>query len=173
MDTNEFGDNSAYYMTGNYIGCLWVTKGYCDMDPDTLECYQCSVMHSNTQYSGLCTHMEMSADYDVYTQHNLCTSNSFNAVPSLGTNGKYCMCYKPDTATINDAASSFTRDDDNTITIKANEQRSSETVIKVSNDDFKYGTYRITEPGTYILQEDIELNMNAPRYIYFEMFGVV
>ena len=33
VETEDFGDKSTYYMTGNYNGCLWVTKGYCDMDP--------------------------------------------------------------------------------------------------------------------------------------------
>ncbi len=34
-------------------------------------------------------------------------------------------------------------------------------VVESRNKDFEYGTYRITKCGTYILMEDVTLNMNA------------
>eukprot|EP01084_Bolivina_argentea_P307311 531140_1 len=34
--------NKAYYMTGNFYLCAWITKGDCDMDADSYECYQCA-----------------------------------------------------------------------------------------------------------------------------------
>lgn len=38
----------------------------------------------------------------------------------------------------------------------------SNNVVYLANDDFLHGTYRITEPGIYILTEDIVLEFNAP-----------
>ena len=94
--TDDFGDNSVYYLTGNYVGCLWITKGYCDMDPDSLECYTCSAPGSDEVLSGLCTHMIADADRSVNTAHDDCVGTSYNAEPSIGTNGEYCVCYKPE-----------------------------------------------------------------------------
>ena len=39
---SEMELNSAYYMTGNFFLCAWVTKGDCDMDAETYQCYQCA-----------------------------------------------------------------------------------------------------------------------------------
>ena len=30
-----------------YFGCLWNSKGYCDMNPTTLQCCQCKVPANN------------------------------------------------------------------------------------------------------------------------------
>ena len=38
----EMDQNSAYYMTGNFFLCAWVTKGDCDMDAETYQCYECA-----------------------------------------------------------------------------------------------------------------------------------
>merc|ERR1719384_1793911 len=35
-------------------------------------------------------------------------------------------------------------------------------ITYLSNDDFLFGTYRITKPGIYMLTEDILINFNAP-----------
>ena len=59
-------------MTGNYNGCLWVTKGYCDMDPDSLECYECTAPYVDEPVSGLCTHMHADADHPVNSAHDVC-----------------------------------------------------------------------------------------------------
>ena len=96
MSTDDYGENSVYYLTGNYVGCLWITKGYCDMDPDSLECYTCSAPGSDEELSGLCTHMVADADRAVNTAHDDCVGTSYNAEPSIGTNGEYCVCYKPE-----------------------------------------------------------------------------
>ena len=39
---------------------------------------------------------------------------------------------------------------------------STTTSYYISQSDVEYGTYRITEPGTYILSEDLKFNFNAP-----------
>ena len=78
--TEDFGDGSTYYMTGNYNGCLWITKGYCDMDPDTLECSTCTTGRSDTVLTGLCSHVEQDADHHVPQTHSSCVSNSYNQV---------------------------------------------------------------------------------------------
>ena len=79
-EVDGLGDKSSYYMTGNYNGCLWVTKGYCDMDPDSLECYECTAPHVEEPISGLCSHMFMAADQYVNDQHEDCVGNSYNQV---------------------------------------------------------------------------------------------
>jgi hypothetical protein len=103
-ETDEYGSDSSYYLTGNYIGCLWITKGYCDMDPDTLECYTCVAPGDDEELSGLCTHMEASAHREVNTEHDDCVGTSYNAEPSIGTAGEYCVCYKPESSTTVKAA---------------------------------------------------------------------
>jgi len=148
-------DYSTYFMTGNYIGCLWVTKGMCDMETSTLECFECST--GGTTYSGLCSHMELSADTAVYVDHDLCTTNNYNVVPALGTNGQYCVCYQPEEAAIVDAGQSFER------AISVGESEAAfEGTVEVYSYDFSQGTYRITRSGYYKLMEDVEFNMNAP-----------
>merc|ERR1719471_2197000 len=72
-EIDEFGDKSTYYMTGNYNGCLWVTKG--------------------------CSDMIMAADQEVNDQHEDCVGNSYNQEPSIGTEGEFCQCYKPASST--------------------------------------------------------------------------
>ena len=79
-EVEGLGTKSTYYMTGNYNGCLWVTKGYCDMDPDSLECYECTAPHVEEPISGLCSHMFMAADQTVNDQHEDCVGNSYNQV---------------------------------------------------------------------------------------------
>ena len=156
---------------------MWATKAYCDMDQETLECYSCqSPASTDEAMPGLCTHIELSASNQIYKQHDSCVSAKWNAVPSLGLTGKYCTCVKPSSDEYDDTTfpalyqddsegditNSDTNDNENN---ENNEEEilSSETnVVELTNDDFKYGTYRITQPGTYKIMEDIELDMNSP-----------
>jgi len=154
-ETEEYGDHSTYYMTGNYNGCLWVTKGYCDMDPDTLECYECTAPFVDEPVSGLCTHMYRDAEHPVNSEHDDCVGSSFNADPSIGTEGEYCVCYKPATSEVI-AAGKWVLP-----VSKKHAPQHKDTVIEIYAEDFAAGTYRVTQPGIYRLQEDIELSMNA------------
>jgi len=155
-ETEDFGSSSVYYMTGNYNGCLWITKGYCDMDPDTLECATCSTGRSDDEYTGLCSHVEQDADTVVPHVHSHCVSNSFNQFPSLGANGEFCVCYK------NAAASSVPAGEWVVPEEHSPSQQTQDTVVEVFGADFESGTYRIVSPGVYSVMEDIELEMNAP-----------
>ena len=74
-----------------------------------------------------------------------------------------CMCYKPSVTEINNA-------NVETLNCHRNEEMEKETniynsdtirTVHLTQDDFKYGTYRITKPGTYIIDEDIEFDFNA------------
>lgn len=159
MKTDDYGDDSVYYLTGNYIGCLWITKGYCDMDPDTLECYTCSAPNSDEELSGLCTHMVADSNRAVNTAHDDCVGTSYNAEPSIGTNGQYCVCYKPEN--VRDVAPAKWEIPQETIQISP---QTGDTIVQLYGKDFTSGTYRITQPGYYIVMEDIEFNMNAGDY---------
>ena len=75
-------------MTGSYNGCLWVTKGVCDMDPDTLECYECEAPHGKEPVSGVCSHMVLAADHAVNDRHEV----SFSPIGELQTGNKMYFC---------------------------------------------------------------------------------
>eukprot|EP01083_Nonionella_stella_P196255 722277_1 len=158
VETEDFKESSVYYMTGNYNGCLWVTKGYCDMDPDSLECYECTAPYVDEPVSGLCTHMFSDADHPVNSAHDDCVGTSYNAEPSIGTEGEYCVCYKPKYSTMNPAGKWVVPE------VDVNAMQDKHTVIEVYNDDFKDGTYRILKAGIYRLMEDIEFDMNSGDY---------
>mmetsp|Transcript_39963 Transcript_39963/g.63972 ORF Transcript_39963/g.63972 Transcript_39963/m.63972 type:complete len:993 (+) Transcript_39963:182-3160(+) len=157
-EDEDFGANSVYYMTGNYNGCLWVTKGYCDMDPDSLECYECTAPYVDEPVSGLCTHMHADADHPVNSAHDDCVGTSYNAEPAIGTEGEFCVCYKPKMATMVKPSKWVVPDPDALVV------QDKTTVVEVYNDDFKDGTYRILQPGIYKIMEDIEFDMNAGDY---------
>eukprot|EP00486_Rosalina_sp_Unknown_P004769 CAMPEP_0201570246 /NCGR_PEP_ID=MMETSP0190_2-20130828/12401_1 /ASSEMBLY_ACC=CAM_ASM_000263 /TAXON_ID=37353 /ORGANISM="Rosalina sp." /LENGTH=816 /DNA_ID=CAMNT_0047993567 /DNA_START=127 /DNA_END=2574 /DNA_ORIENTATION=- len=158
VEDDDFGSSSVYYMTGNYNGCLWVTKGYCDMDPDSLECYECTAPYVDEPVSGLCTHMHLDADSPVNSAHDDCVGTSYNAEPSIGTEGEYCVCYKQKESKMVPASKWVIPD------VDANLKQDKNTIVRVYNDDFKDGTYRILQPGIYKVMEDIEFNMNDGDY---------
>ena len=95
--------------------------------------------------------------------------------PSIGTNGRFCVCTQPtadvqyysasesDLIRINSANNNNNNDISK---ISSNNQKTSKTsennIIRLYQADFSTGTYRITEPGTYIIMEDIEFDFNAP-----------
>eukprot|EP00486_Rosalina_sp_Unknown_P000394 CAMPEP_0201564468 /NCGR_PEP_ID=MMETSP0190_2-20130828/2768_1 /ASSEMBLY_ACC=CAM_ASM_000263 /TAXON_ID=37353 /ORGANISM="Rosalina sp." /LENGTH=454 /DNA_ID=CAMNT_0047980673 /DNA_START=491 /DNA_END=1851 /DNA_ORIENTATION=- len=172
--------NSAYYMTGNFFLCAWVTKGDCDMDAETYQCYECARKggRSTDVMPGVCSHLEYSVDHDVHTDHFQCTGNNDNVKPSIGLLHQYCVCYQPNDELITSITMDITDYNDNLPLLNAittNENEDDEegdedlpedieasNIVYLSNDDFLYGTYRITEPGTYIFTEDVEFNFNAP-----------
>merc|ERR1719471_1848792 len=128
-EIDEFGDKSTYYMTGNYNGCLWVTKG--------------------------CSDMIMAADQEVKDQHEDCVGNSYNQEPSIGTEGEFCVCYKPESSSIVPAGQWVLPDYDD------DEDQDADTIVEVYQSDFTQGTYRVLQPGIYKVMEDIEFEMNA------------
>lgn len=122
------------------------------------------------------------------TSHQTCVTAKWNYLPSIGLNGQFCPCFKPinppdlqsdaqfDRETnlspkseldplpldilseINDISNEDSNDnmDDPEEDINCDQN-----VVILTNDDFKDGTYRIRQCGTYILDDDIELNMNS------------
>jgi len=156
METEDFEDSSTYYMTGNYNGCLWITKGYCDMDPDTLECYECTTGRSDAVLTGLCSHVEQDADHGVPHKHTTCVSNSYNQFPSIGSNGEFCVCYKPSESAMVPASDWQVPEEED------DDAQTEDTLVEVYASDFETGTYRILQPGIYKVMEDIEFEMNTP-----------
>eukprot|EP01084_Bolivina_argentea_P286092 490717_1 len=170
--TNNLKPDIGQYMTGNFYLCAWITKGDCDMDAKTYECYQCSRnsgRSSSSIYPGVCSHIPKSVDYIVHNDHFQCTGNNDNLKPSIGLNHKFCVCYNPtnyglyksvimdqniyNEQIIQQDQFDSTDDDQNT--------DQTDNIIYLSNDDFLYGTYRIISSGIYILTENILLNFNS------------
>eukprot|EP01084_Bolivina_argentea_P134567 237340_1 len=156
--------NRVYHMTGNYYLCAWGTKGDCDMGLDG-DCYSCVNRHGGNEYlsymSGTCTHMVSSADQKVYTHHDDCTGMSDNSKPSLGLNGRYCVCYRDDVVVDLQSEFDYFVSTVSDVASAAAEVAVSD-VIHLCVDDFASGTYRITHSGTYVLDCDIEFEPNAP-----------
>eukprot|EP01084_Bolivina_argentea_P235765 396610_1 len=150
------------------------------MDADSYECYQCARQggRSTSVYPGVCSHVSTEVDFEVHDDHFQCTGNNDNLKPSIGLGHQFCVCYNPMNENVHE---SFIMDEDDyngevskldaelaATTEEAGDESvptiddGSNNMVYLSNDDFVYGTYRITEPGIYILTEDISLNFNAP-----------
>eukprot|EP01084_Bolivina_argentea_P078622 142682_1 len=80
--------------------------------------------------------------------------------PSIGSNGKFCMCIKPKNLEIYNLQ--LQQQFINNIQLKDSENINRNNV-KLYNSDFIYGTYRIKSSGTYIIMEDIIFDFNAPN----------
>ena len=144
------------------------------MDAETYQCFECS-RHggSDTMYPGVCSHLKTSVDWEVHQDHDECTGNNDNLKPSIGANGQFCSCYKPQGNDLR-VFQMNTADYEREMMVMQTSNVSDDTVpppppsddglnvTYLSNVDFLYGTYRITAPGTYVLTEDIVLNFNAP-----------
>ena len=153
-----------------YIGCNWPLKNLCDFDADTLECFKCSAtdatyteqVNSIDQW-GKCGHMPASSYSMVHSNHAWCTEHTGGSQPSIGTIDRFCVCYKPSSSdkhsgsvtTLNYHREELEKEEENIY--DADLIRT----VHLTQDDFKYGTYRITKPGTYIIDEDIEFDFNA------------
>ena len=171
----------SYNYFDDILGCMWATKAYCDMDQKSLECYSCMTPAAEEEMPGLCTHIELAADNAIYSKHDQCVSSKWNAVPSLGLTGKYCTCVQPTDDTVIDKAfpalyssnanekngiNDIDETDDNVPNaeeLDTGSITSENRLVELKNNDFKYGTYRITLPGTYKVMENIEFDMNSPE----------
>eukprot|EP01084_Bolivina_argentea_P227474 384165_1 len=84
--------------------------------------------------------------------------------PSIGTNGKFCMCIQPSNLKDIDISIASTIDDNKQPVYSGNNKVETGTeTIELYQSDFLYGTYRITEPGKYMIMEDIIFDFNAPN----------
>ena len=67
---------TAYYMTGDLIGCNWPTKNLCTFDFDTLECSMCTPasytsIGDNSEMWGTCGQMPYHVDFPVSESHDV------------------------------------------------------------------------------------------------------
>ena len=98
-----------------------------------------------------------------------CNSWRDNIKPSIGNDGRHCMCVKPNaehdvdtkfaisSAEMDDAVASW----DALQQIEDEEESSIRDVYELWQSDFEEGTYRIQRAGTYKIMEDIEFDFNA------------
>jgi len=83
-------DSMAYYMTGDGFSCTY----YNNKCPEAGDiCRTCDDKFNLNQTNSTCTHWIMPS---YYSYRDTCTSY-WNMAPSLGTRGKFCLCYKTDT----------------------------------------------------------------------------
>eukprot|EP01084_Bolivina_argentea_P257918 434623_1 len=55
-----------------------------------------SINNKCSRHGGIvCSHIITNIDHLVHNDHYQCTGNNDNLKPSIGTNGEYCTCYKP------------------------------------------------------------------------------
>jgi len=174
---NDLGTDTTYYMTGNLFGCWWWIRGLhdCDMDWNTYECYACECddgachgtsMEDSDATTGICATKTRSSTADVATTHDLCTRDTnLSFKPSLGTDGRFCVCAKPSTVQYYEVDNSLISGEQTTDT--TNEAQTDTTTtdepvnVELYQSDFLHGTYRITKSGTYTIMEDITFDFNA------------
>ena len=212
VDYQLHGDQSAYYMSALAFGCFNAVRGWpaCDMDFDSYECKICTWDTSLTQISssprpstvtwedavndnlktGICDFEIRNSRESVSQSFSKCAaegdSNS-NWKPSLGIDGRFCQCWKPNVSAndlignkIDDGYDSDRRflstpterlhekiafvQKLQTLSMYIEEVEPVEEVMDIHlyQSDFESGTYRITAPGTYVVMEDIEFDFNAP-----------
>eukprot|EP01083_Nonionella_stella_P067359 178121_1 len=84
--------------------------------------------------------------------------------PSIGSNGRFCMCVKPedvDTYSIDEPQNNTPEiEDEQTANVESQEDQ---TTFELYQSDFTDGTLRITTPGTYTIMEDITFDFKAPK----------
>jgi len=82
-------ENRAYYMTGNIYGCYYWNRN-CDQTGDI--CHTCKDNYKpNRDTPGTCNHLERKP---VFHYEYSCQRDWWNNAPSIGTKGKFCVCYK-------------------------------------------------------------------------------
>ena len=144
------------------------------------ECSKChSLVDGKTYYAPNCGSMIFNADVPIYDDHLHCMeSPSPNKIPSIGMNGEFCVCYKPlggstDLKAANwgnhyaidswdDNGKDVKFDTDKEYELRQDEKSKKENDeeepvdIQLYQSDFEHGTYRIRQPGTYTLMENIK-----------------
>eukprot|EP00484_Ammonia_sp_Unknown_P011181 CAMPEP_0197073724 /NCGR_PEP_ID=MMETSP1384-20130603/210752_1 /TAXON_ID=29189 /ORGANISM="Ammonia sp." /LENGTH=1715 /DNA_ID=CAMNT_0042512563 /DNA_START=84 /DNA_END=5232 /DNA_ORIENTATION=+ len=174
-----WGDNTAYYATGDYL-CFYIRKTlnlcsvsdvYCNVcdDPDAKlydQAYDPDDPESDTYPMWQqCKAVRFNADARSDADHYMCTHREPFVWPSLGSDGTGCTCYKPATTTtytisLSQAVGQFESKEN--LDFHELEADSEYLYVELTQQDFLEGTYRITQPGTYVLAEDIVFDFNAP-----------
>ena len=195
-----------------HVSQTLVTTHDCDMNVETDDCYYCQLeQETDNIYIGLidsesskemydltgyCTHNIRNADKQIcQTQECVVTTReiSDHFLPSIGINGKFCVCVQPADREIK----YFTRQQppnqtDSTENIEnmektdkienrpkqnkeqqkeqenvkenVNENGNKEVVYELYQKDFADGTYRITKSGIYKIMENIEFDFNKNKF---------
>ena len=186
--SSEFGDNVVYY-TDSALFCFASTPmSGCTLGLNDYACNICDVGNidisdNSSRTWTKCTSLQMKSDTPINYDHDECVTHGLVYRPVMTSTRESCTCYQPSTPSVTyqvprsqlpavtwgsdirkvlkniDPSIIFVHDSDNVDNgndcIEGNK-------IYLTNEDFKYGTYRIKECGEYILNEDIVFNMNAP-----------
>eukprot|EP01084_Bolivina_argentea_P113698 202607_1 len=90
--------------------------------------------------------------------------------PSVGQDGRFCVCVKPDTYTQYTVRSDDLEKKQDEIEEAIQPEyfdglsdQEKLNVVQLYQSDFTDGTYRITEPGKYVIMEDIVFDFKAPE----------
>eukprot|EP01083_Nonionella_stella_P017323 48442_1 len=138
-----------------------------------------------------CYTLQLTADHKTTSIHSEYCQQDLNWRPNLVLDRSQCTCYKPldeelklystqdlsaddlplvsatyKSQIINDLGlyvdDLIQWDDSDSDSDEISRKECLKKRTYLTNDDFKYGTYRITECGNYILSEDIVVNFNKP-----------
>eukprot|EP00485_Elphidium_margaritaceum_P009873 CAMPEP_0202685912 /NCGR_PEP_ID=MMETSP1385-20130828/1730_1 /ASSEMBLY_ACC=CAM_ASM_000861 /TAXON_ID=933848 /ORGANISM="Elphidium margaritaceum" /LENGTH=1663 /DNA_ID=CAMNT_0049340385 /DNA_START=133 /DNA_END=5121 /DNA_ORIENTATION=- len=174
-----WGDNTAYYATGDYL-CFYIRKTDNLCSVDDVYCNACDEPNVKTYDQAYdpddpesetfpmwqqCKYVRYNADVYSNPDHYVCTHREPFVWPALGSDGTGCTCYKPSTTTtftvsLAQAVGQF--ESVHNEEYQALESAAEYLYVELSQSDFTEGTYRITQPGTYVLAEDVVLDFNAP-----------
>jgi len=183
-DDNEdtmWGDNTAYYATGDYL-CFYIRKTdnlcsisdvYCNVcDDPGVKTYDQPIDDDDPESDTYpmweqCKYVRFNADATSNPDHYVCTHREPFVWPSLGSDGTGCTCYKPSeekstTYQISLAQAVGQFETNENLAYTELESASEYLYVELTQDDFAEGTYRITQPGTYVITEDIVFDFNAP-----------
>jgi len=95
--------------------------------------------------------------------------------PSIGNKGKFCVCVKPEALEQFEVPTNAVEEkelrvqeqavkmaEEEKLKAMVDEVDPSEVLVKLYQKDFEDGTYRITQPGKYVIMEDITFDFKAP-----------
>jgi len=197
-NTDTYGDRTAYHMTATIFGCLTMQKQEkdCQWDDDTYECSVCDEASGKSdqdlgyhvvwkddddfeQYAnapdtavvGLCGVYPLATYNSSYEpqSRDQCVTKTKSHLPSIGNNGQFCVCVKPNESYDADTTHSLSVEDfkNAEIEYQANHAEEEEDTSSVDDlhelwqSDFANGTYRIQQSGTYKIMEDIVFDFNS------------
>jgi len=131
-----------------------------------------------------CWSLQLTADHKTTGTHKEYCQEDLNWRPNLVVDRSQCTCYKPldaevktykvKTSELPSVSTEYQDEIVNTLGLYVDDlivwdgDVDSDSVdcdsrtTYLSQEDFLYGTYRITECGTYVLTEDITVNFNKP-----------
>lgn len=115
LNDDVYGDRTAYYMTGSLFDCASDSEmmADCAMDYDSYQCPVCTTEESEADLGykqtafpelygadslslGVCGVTPMSSYSDRVPQSQReCVEGGDRLKPSIGNDGRFCVCYKP------------------------------------------------------------------------------